>query len=101
MKKIDDYIANYPPDIQQRLELLRLSIKKIIPDAKKVVVMYAAHKEHIGFYPMPQTIEAFKDKLTDYSYAEGTVRFPHNKDLPLDLIKEMVTYRLKSLNHEH
>jgi uncharacterized protein YdhG (YjbR/CyaY superfamily) len=114
MKKIDDYIANYPPDIQQRLELLRLSIKKIIPDAvevfsydvpafklKKVVVMYAAHKEHIGFYPLPQTIEAFKDKLTDYSYAEGTVRFPHNKDLPLDLIKEMVTYRLKSLNHEH
>jgi uncharacterized protein YdhG (YjbR/CyaY superfamily) len=113
MSRIDDYIAKYPPEVQARIEKVRSCIKEIIPDAeevfsygvpafklKKVVVMYAAHKEHIGFYPMPQTIEAFKDKLTDYSYAEGTVRFPHNKDLPLDLIKEMVTYRLKSLNHE-
>ena len=110
MKKIDDYISTYPPEVQQRLEQVRACIKEIIPDSeevfsygvpafklKKVVVMYAAHKEHIGFYPMPETIEAFKDRLKDYSYAEGTVRFPHTKDLPLELIREMVTFRLSQL----
>ena len=110
MHTINNYISKYPPEVQQRLEQVRACIKEIIPDAeevfsygvpafklKKVVVMYAAHKEHIGFYPMPETIEAFKDRLKDYSYAEGTVRFPHTKDLPLELIREMVTFRLSQL----
>lgn len=110
MSRVEDYIAKYPPEVRARMEQVRACIKEIIPDAeevfsygvpafklKKVVVMYAAHKEHIGFYPMPQTIQAFKDRLKDYSYAEGTVRFPHNKSLPLDLIKEMVKHRLKDI----
>ena len=110
MNKIDDYISKYPPEVQERLEQLRACIREIIPEAeevmsygvpafklKKVVVMYAAHKEHIGFYPEPETIKTFKNKLKDYSSAEGTVRFPHDKPLPLELIREMVEYRLSLL----
>lgn len=110
MSRIDDYFSIYPPEIRERLEQVRACIHSIIPEAdevlsygvpafklKKVVVMYAAHKEHIGFYPMPQTIEAFKDKLKDYSCSEGTVRFPHKKDLPLALIQNMVHYRLSNM----
>jgi uncharacterized protein YdhG (YjbR/CyaY superfamily) len=102
----------YPPEIQERLEQMRSCIREIVPEAeevfsygvpafklKKVVVMYAAHREHIGFYPMPETIVAFKDKLKDYSTAEGTVRFPNDRPLPLDLIREMVEYRLNALNN--
>ena len=107
MNKINDYISKYPPEMQERLERLRACLRELMPEAeevmaygvpafklKKVVVMYAAHKEHIGFYPEPETIKAFKDKLESYSSAEGTVRFPHDKDLPLELIREMVKYRL-------
>ena len=61
--------------------------------------MYAAHKGHIGFYPMPETIAAFKETLNDFSYAGGTVRFPHNKELPLDMIREMVKYRLNRFEY--
>jgi uncharacterized protein YdhG (YjbR/CyaY superfamily) len=114
MNKIDLYISKHAPAVRDRLEHLRQFIKEILPNAeevmsygvpafrlKKVVLMYAAHKEHIGFYPMPETIVAFKDKLKDFSYAEGTVRFPHNKELPMELIREMVEFRLNALNKEH
>lgn len=107
MRRINDYISRYSPEVQERLEQVRECIREVVPEAeevlsygvpafklKKVVVMYAAHQEHIGFYPMPETIEAFKEKLKDYRCAEGTVRFPHTKELPLDLIKDMVAFRL-------
>jgi uncharacterized protein YdhG (YjbR/CyaY superfamily) len=110
MNKIQEYLSTFPADVRERLEQVRECIREIVPEAeevmsygvpafklKKVVVMYAAHKEHIGFYPMPETIDAFKDRLKDYSCAEGTVRFPHDKELPLSLIKDMVTYRLSVL----
>ena len=110
MNTINNYISKYFDEVRQRLKKVRSCIKEVIPDAeevfsygvpafklKKVVVMYAAHRDHIGFYPMPETIKAFEEKLKDYSYAEGTVRFPHNKKLPLELIKDMVTYRLSIL----
>ena len=107
MSRIDDYISKYPPVVQERLERLRACLRELMPEAEEVMaygvpafrsgkakIIYAAHKGHIGFYPEPETIKAFKDKLKDYSSAEGTVRFPHDKDLPLDLIREMVKYRL-------
>ncbi|MEA2077849.1 MAG: DUF1801 domain-containing protein [Candidatus Marinimicrobia bacterium] len=111
MNKIQDYISSYPPEIRERLKRTRECIRELIPEAeevlaygvpafklKKIVVMYAAHKKHIGFYPLPETIKAFKNKLKDYRFAEGTVQFPHNKELPLALIRDMVTYRLNIID---
>lgn len=110
MNKIDQYISKYPSAVQDRLEKLRRFIREIIPDAEevmsygvpafklnKVVVVYAAHTGHIGLYPEPTTILAFKDKLKDYSWSEGTVRFPHDKELPWELIREMLEYRMSLL----
>ena len=107
MNKINDYISKYPPEVQERLERLRACFRELMPEAEEVMaygvpafrsgkakIIYAAHKGHIGFYPEPETIKAFKDKLKDYGTAEGTVRFPHDKPLPLDLIRDMVEYRL-------
>lgn len=63
----------------------------------KWFIHFAAYKKHIGFYPDPVTITAFKDQLKDYKTSKGTVQFPLNKDLPLKLINEMIEYRIKDM----
>lgn len=60
------------------------------------LVHFAGFKNHIGFYPQPEGIEAFKEKLTGYKTSKGTVQFPHNKPLPTDLIREMVKFRVEA-----
>jgi uncharacterized protein YdhG (YjbR/CyaY superfamily) len=64
----------------------------------KPVVYFVGHKKHVGLYPTPSGIEAFKDELSEYGQSgKGTVRFPYDKSLPLDLIKRMVEYRATEL----
>jgi uncharacterized protein YdhG (YjbR/CyaY superfamily) len=105
---IDEYIANYPKNIQSILEELRQAIRETAPDAKEVIsyqmpafkqngilVWFAAFKSHIGFFPKASAIEAFKNKLAPYQISKGTVRFPLNEPLPLELIKEIVKFRVK------
>ena len=105
---IDEYIAHYPKNIQNILEGLRQAIRDTAPDSKEVIsyqmpafkqncilVWFAAFKNHIGFFPKASTIETFKTKLTPYQISKGTVRFPLNQPLPLDLIKEIVKFRVK------
>jgi uncharacterized protein YdhG (YjbR/CyaY superfamily) len=105
---IDEYIAHYPRNIQNILEGLRQVIRETTPDAKEVIsyqmpafkqngilVWFAAFKSHIGFFPKASAIEAFKNKLTPYQISKGTVRFPLNEPLPLDLIKEIVKFRVE------
>jgi uncharacterized protein YdhG (YjbR/CyaY superfamily) len=58
------------------------------------LLYFAAHKNHIGFYPMITGIEAFKTKLSDYKWAKGTIQFPLDKPLPLGLITEIVRFRV-------
>ena len=58
------------------------------------LVHFAAYKKHIGFYPAPSGIEAFKDELQIYKSAKGSVQFPLNMPLPLDLISRMVKFRV-------
>ena len=59
------------------------------------LVWFAAFKKHIGFYPTALVIEAFKEKLSAYKTSKGTVKFPLNEPLPIDLIKEIVRFRVK------
>jgi uncharacterized protein YdhG (YjbR/CyaY superfamily) len=61
------------------------------------LVWFGAFKNHIGFYPQESAIKAFKEKLAGYevSKVQGTVKFPLDKPIPLDLIKEMVKFRVK------
>ena len=106
IKTIDAYMAQFPADIQDKLSAVRQTIKQAVPDAtekisygmptfylKKNIVHFAAFKNHIGFYPAPQGIEAFADDLSSYKSSKGAVQFPLNKPLPLELISRIAAYR--------
>jgi uncharacterized protein YdhG (YjbR/CyaY superfamily) len=107
-KDIDEYIAGFPRDIQELLEKIRMTIREAAPDAvediryrmptftlKGNLVHFAAFKKHIGFYPAPRGIEAFKDELAVYEGAKGSVRFPLDKPIPFDLIRRIVRFRVE------
>lgn len=105
---IDEYIATFPEEIQIILEELRATIKAAAPDAKEKIsyqmptfdlkgnlVHFAAFKNHIGFYPTPSGTEAFKDELSIYQAGKGSIRFPIDKPLPLELISKIVKARVE------
>lgn len=106
-RSIDEYIAAFPDNIQALLESMRATIKAAAPDAEERIsyqmptfflkgnlVHFAAHKNHIGFYPTPSGIEAFKAELSEYDSSKGAVQFPIGQPLPLDLIGRMVQFRV-------
>lgn len=108
VKNVDHYISLQPIEIQGKLNQLRKLIKDNAPDALEVIsynmpaykfngmlMYFAAHKNHIGLYPMASGIEAFKDELTKYETSKGTVQFSHNKSLPVTLIKKIIQFRVK------
>lgn len=103
---VDEYILNSPPELHERLEKLRKVIKEAAPDAGEKIswgmptfilhgnlVHFAIHKNHIGFYPAPSGIEAFKDELAEYKSSKGAVQFPIAKPLPFELISNIVKFR--------
>jgi uncharacterized protein YdhG (YjbR/CyaY superfamily) len=105
---IDEYIATFPKNIQAILQQLRQAIKEAAPQAeetisyqmpafkqKGILVWFAAFKNHIGFFPKASAIEAFKEKLSPYETSKGTIQFSIDQPLPLDLVKEIVRYRVK------
>ncbi len=108
---IDEYIAQFPEDIQKLLNKIRKIINEIAPEAietinykmptfkikKKNLVHFAAHKNHIGFYPTPSGVEAFKDDLKGFKYSKGAIKFPLNQPMPYNLIKKIVQFRLKEI----
>ena len=105
---IDEYIKQFPEGIQSILEKIRKTIRKAAPDATETIsyqmptfklngnlVHFAAFKNHIGFYPVPSGIEAFKEELLPYIAGKGTLRFPLGEPIPYDLIEKVVAYRVK------
>jgi uncharacterized protein YdhG (YjbR/CyaY superfamily) len=110
-KTIDEYIATFPKTTQTVLEALRRAIKEAAPNAEEtisyqmpafkqngIVVYFAAFKNHIGFFPTASAVEAFKEKLGGYETSKGTVRFPLGEPIPLELVKEMVQFKVKENN---
>lgn len=108
IKNVDEYIAGFPAGTQRLLVQLRASVRKAAPDAEEtisyrmpaykyhgILLYFAAYRNHIGFYPMPSAIEAFKKELSGYKGAKGSVQFPLDKPLPLQLISRIVAFRMK------
>ena len=108
VKKIDDYIAAFPKDTQTVLKKMRATIRKAAPKAEETInyqiptftlqgnlVHFAAFKNHIGFYPTPSGIEKFKEELSAYEGAKGSVKFPLDKPMPYALITKIVKFRVK------
>jgi uncharacterized protein YdhG (YjbR/CyaY superfamily) len=106
-ESIDDYIRQFTPEVQEKLEALRKVIKESATDAAEkisyrmpafylhgILVYFAAFKHHIGFYPTSSGIEAFKDELSGYKFSKGSVQFPIENPLPYDLISRIVKYRV-------
>ena len=107
-KTVDDYLSACQPKSRKLLKDLRSAIKQAAPQAEELIsynmpaykfqgilVYYAAHKEHIGFYPGSSVITGiFKVDLKGFKTSKGTIQFPINKALPLNLIKEIVKYRV-------
>jgi len=105
---IDEYIAQFPPEIKSRLKQKRETIQKAAPKAEEAIsyaiptfklngnlVHFAAFKNHIGFYPAPQGLEEFKNDLAKFKGAKGSVQFPHDEPLPLPLVTKIVKFRVK------
>jgi uncharacterized protein YdhG (YjbR/CyaY superfamily) len=104
---IDEYISQFPPAIQEKLEKLSKVIREAAPEAEEKIsyrmptfalhgnlVHFAAFKNHIGVFPTPSGIEAFKGDLSEYKTSKGTIQFPLDKELPFELISRIVKYRV-------
>jgi len=112
-KTIDEYIQQFPSDIQEKLQSIRKVIRDTAPEATEKIsyqmptfylngnlVHFAAHKSHIGFYPGPSGIENYQERFSEYKSSKGAVQFPFSKPLPFDLIKEIVSFRVSENSKE-
>ena len=106
-ESIDAYHASVSDAVRPLLETLRQIIRETAPDAKevisynmpafeqnKVLVYYAAAKTHIGFYPCPSPIVAFKSELEGYKTSKGAIQFPIKDGIPVELVKQIVRFRV-------
>ena len=104
---IDEYISGFPEDVRQILNQIRSVIKESAPGAVEKIsyqlptfylngnlVHFAAFPKHIGFYPTPGGIEAFKDEIAHYKWSKGAVQFPIDEPMPYDLIRRIVQFRV-------
>src|ERR1700737_2968818 len=107
-KTVDEYLSTLTENTKAKLQELRRIIKKTAPQAEELIsynmpafklhgmlVYYAAYKEHIGLYPMPSGIEAFKKELSAYEGAKGSIKFPIDRPIPFDLITQIVKFRVR------
>jgi uncharacterized protein YdhG (YjbR/CyaY superfamily) len=115
LKTVDEYIAAFPKEeVQNILEKIRSTIRESAPKAQEAIsygipafslnskdlVYFGAWKNHIGFYPTPSGIEAFKKELAPFKQQKGSVQFPLNKPIPYDLVKKIVRYRVTEISEE-
>jgi uncharacterized protein YdhG (YjbR/CyaY superfamily) len=112
---VEEYIRQFPPDIQSILNEIRTIILSSTPGIEErisyqmptyyfngVLVHFACYKKHIGFYPTPSGVQAFKPLLKGYVHAKGSIQFPLNQSIPFELIKSIVEFRIhenQSIHH--
>lgn len=105
IKTIDEYISDFPEKVQVILQNVRNTVREVLPQAKEKIsygiptfwqerniVHFGGYDKHIGFYPGSAPISAFANDLKGYETSKGTIRFPLDKPIPYDLIKEITLY---------
>lgn len=108
MSTIKTYISTCPEDHQEKLLQLYTLIKQTAPEATEKIsygmptfflngnlVHFGDAKKHIGFYPTPSAVNAFNNELSDFKTSKGAIQFPINRDLPVELIKKIVLFRIE------
>lgn len=112
-KDVNEYILSFPPSTQKLLKQMRTTIKKAAPDAEELIsygmpayklngplVYFGGYESHIGFYAIPSGISAFKKELSKYKGGKGSVKFPMDEPLPLNLVTNIVKFRVKENNEK-
>lgn len=106
---VDDYIKSFPEEVQSKLRQIRTVIRANAPKAVeslsygmpaykengRILVYFAAYKNHIGFYATPSGHEEFRKELSSYKKGKGSVQFPLDQPIPYDLIGRIVEFRLE------
>lgn len=111
---IEEYFSWFSPEIQSKLQLIRETLKKAVPEAKEVIsyhmpafkttevlVHYAAQKHHIGYYPTNQPMEVFKKELEGFVTSKGAIQIPYDVELPLKLISDIAIFRREMAKEKH
>ncbi len=113
-KNIDEYISNFPPDVQSKLKELRATIKELVPTAGEKIsygipaatldgrnlVYFAGYKKHISMYPVTSAIEQSVKGVDQYRTGKGTLQFPLDTPLPMDFIRSVISTRLNESMQE-
>jgi uncharacterized protein YdhG (YjbR/CyaY superfamily) len=107
-KTIEEYINSAPPAAREKLETITKLVREVAPQAQAKLsygmpyfnlngrlLYYAAFKDHIGLYPLKSGVAAFQKELNEYKTTPGTIQFPLNKPLPLELIRKIVAFRVQ------
>ena len=102
---IQEYINSQEVNVQERLNAIYETIRSAIPDAEeriswgmptfwkgRNIIHFAPAKKHIGLYPGPEAVEAFREQLKDYKTSKGAIQLPNNKELPLSLVAEIARW---------
>lgn len=111
---IDEYVRSFPPEVREILEKMRAVIHEAAPRAEEAIrygmptfrlrgrnlVHFAAFQHHVGFYPIPSGIEAFKEELSVYKQGKGSVQFPLDQPIPYDLVKRITLFRVDEVENE-
>lgn len=106
---VDEYILTFPVEVQEILRKIQATVINLAPQAVESIsyqmpayklygrplVYFAAFKNHIGFYALPSGHAEFEEALSGYKKGSGSVQFPLDKEMPYDLIKKMVVFRVK------
>lgn len=109
-KNTDEHILSFPPATQKILQQIRATIKKVAPKAEEALsygipvfnlndsylIYFAGYKDHVSIYPAPRGKDEFKKVLSAYKGGKGTVQFPLDKPIPLNLITKIVKFRIKA-----
>jgi uncharacterized protein YdhG (YjbR/CyaY superfamily) len=106
---IDQYIASFPPVVQEKLQGIRTVIRRVAPDAEEAIrygiptfrldgsnlVHFAAFKDHLSFFPTASGVEKFRKVLSSYTLSRGTVQFPLDAPVPYDLVERITRFRVE------
>jgi len=108
-RTVDEYIADFPDEVQEILQKIRMAIKKAVPEAKEKIsykmptftlkgdglICFAGYKKHVGIYGAPIRHAEFKEALSAYASGRSTVKFPLDQPIPFDVIRKIVKFRVK------
>ena len=105
-RTIDEYIGSFPPDVREILQKIRLTVRRVVPDAEEtisyrmpafkrngILIYFAAFKNHIGLYPPVKGDAALLKAVAPYAGEKGNLRFPLDEPIPYELIERIVQFR--------